>query len=43
MTETAGDYRGAVWVSTVLAAMAVGAVAASRAGGADVGVEEAGY
>ncbi|AEM87122.1 Cmx/CmrA family chloramphenicol efflux MFS transporter [Streptomyces violaceusniger] len=43
VTETTGDYRGAVWVSAALAATAVGAVAASRAWGARVGVEEAGY
>ncbi|MGP3944151.1 Cmx/CmrA family chloramphenicol efflux MFS transporter [Streptomyces sp. 6N106] len=42
VTETTGDYRGAVWVSAALAAMAVGAVAASRGWGAGVGVEEAG-
>ncbi|MGW7618311.1 Cmx/CmrA family chloramphenicol efflux MFS transporter [Streptomyces antimycoticus] len=42
VTETTGDYRGAVWVSTALAATAVGAVAASREWGARVGVEEAG-
>ncbi|MFE2442461.1 Cmx/CmrA family chloramphenicol efflux MFS transporter [Streptomyces sp. NPDC059426] len=43
VTETAGDYRGAVWVSAALAATAVAAVAASRAGVARAGVEEAGY
>ncbi|MFB9456505.1 Cmx/CmrA family chloramphenicol efflux MFS transporter [Streptomyces antimycoticus] len=42
VTETTGDYRGAVWVSVALAAMAVAAVAASRGWGARVGVEEAG-
>ncbi|MER8155464.1 Cmx/CmrA family chloramphenicol efflux MFS transporter [Streptomyces sp. NPDC094472] len=43
VTETTGDYRGAVWVSAALAATAVGAVGASRAWGARAGVEEAGY
>ncbi|KUL49799.1 MULTISPECIES: Cmx/CmrA family chloramphenicol efflux MFS transporter [Streptomyces violaceusniger group] len=42
VTETTGDYRGAVWVSAALAATAVGAVAASREWGARVGAEEAG-
>lgn len=43
VTETTGDYRGAVWVSAALAATAVAAVAASRAGVARASVEEAGY
>lgn len=42
VTETTGDYRGAVWISAALAATAVGAVAASREWGARVGAEEAG-